>query len=437
MPEAPQPDDPRPNDRRPNEECSSQHLLIERAHLHRAWPCLLIVVGLFLATLAHAVPVIVASNQTLIGPLNRTAWIVQDGASPIDTFRITRLARDTSVANLRGTILLLPPLGSSFEIYEQRDANDLFGTSIAEFFAARGFDIWGYSPRFEGIPAGTCEAGVLDCSPMADWNLQSMIDDVSFVRDQIELLDPGTDVVVGGLSLGAMLSIAVANADGARYAGIFPWEGILESADPAVQALNTGYCAAVEAQLAGGIIFDGVGNGIFKKVGQHAADNPDGLTPIPLYPPFLTNRQVLVSVLVDPPSGPVSMPVPGFQQLTPTPAGDDFEHVSGARLIENILTGFNDYTPHAAVRDISCAIAGSDTTHTSNLHLFTGDVLMIGGGHGFGGFMNDQAGAFTSAASVALRVESDFGHVDHFFTRFHRHFVELPIFMWLKNTLGW
>ena len=396
-----------------------------------------LLIGLVVSAMASAMPVIVATDQTQVGPLNRTEWIVQDGLNPIDTFRMTRLARDTPVVNLRGALLLLPPLGSSFAIYEQRNPSRLFGTSVAEFFAVRGFDVWGYSPRFEGIPAGTCEAGVFDCSPMAGWGLQSMVDDIDFVRDQIELLNPGTEVVAGGLSLGGMLSIAVANADGPRYAGVIPWEGLLQSADPGVQALNAGYCAALEAQLMGGIIFDAVGNGVFKKVGQHAAEAPKGLTPIPLFPPFLTNRQVLVGGLTVPNPGPVSMPVPGFIQTAPSPGGDSFEFASQRRLLENILTGFNDYTPQATVRDFSCALAGSDTTHTVNLPSYTGHVLIIGGGRAFGGFANDQAAAFTNAASVVQRIEPDFGHVDHFFTRFHRHFVEFPILLWLEGTLGW
>ena len=38
------------------------------------------------------------------------------------------------------------------------------------------------------------------------------VDDITFVRSQIEILHPGTKIVAGGASLGGILGIAVANA---------------------------------------------------------------------------------------------------------------------------------------------------------------------------------------------------------------------------------
>src|SRR4029079_16791699 len=138
----------------------------------------------------------------------------------------------------------------------------------------RNFDVYGYAPRFEGIPAGTCEAGVLDCSAMAAWNLQSMVDDIDVIRSQIELLHPGTKIVAGGASLGGMLAIATANAHPAEYDGVIVWEGMLYSQNPQVLALNQGYCAALEAQLAAGGVFDGVGTNVFKEVANQARLDP-------------------------------------------------------------------------------------------------------------------------------------------------------------------
>ena len=433
MPDASRRKDSRPSTAPPADASAN----LSRFGTRTARACAPWAIGLFLASLVGAKPAVEATNQTMVGPLNRSEWIVRTGTSPIEAFRMTRLARDTPPASFRGALLLLPPFGATFELYEQRDANDLFGTSIAEFFAARGFDVWGYSPRYAGIPGGTCEAGVLDCTPIADWDLFSMVEDVGFVRSQIERHHPGAHVVALGMSSGAMLSIAVANADGARYTGIVPWEGILESTDPAVQALNTGYCEGLEAELEKGVIFDATSTALRRDIGQHATAKPKSLTPIPLFPPQLTNYEVLVDALIDPRPGPMSKPAPGFQHLASTPGGDAFAHADGARLNERFGGGLNDYIPHAALRDVSCALAGKDTTHTANLHLFAGDVLMIGGGRAFGRFMDDQAAAFTSASSVTLRVEPDFGHTDHFFTDAHRRYIELPIFHWLDETLGW
>ena len=394
--------------------------------------CLLV---LGLTAPAWAQPTVIASTTSDVGPLVRTEWTVQVSPNPIDTFRMTRLSRDVPESQLKGSILFLPSLGTSFALYEQRDTNAALGTSIAEFFALRGYDVYGYSPRFEGIPAGTCEAMLFDCSAMLGWDIQSMVDDLAFVRDHIESLRPGDPVVAGGLSLGGILAVAVANADPTRYDGVFPWEGMLVSNDPAVQGLNAGYCAGAQGLVGAGVAFDAVGNGVFKAVAQYAAATPDGLTPIPLFPPFLTNQQVLVSTLAVPTPGPISMPVPGYILTAGDPATAELFFASEARLLENVLTGFNNYTPTPVIRDIPCALAGIDTTHTANLGAFGGAVLMIGGGQAFGGFMGDQLAAFTGASSTELQVEPDFGHVDHFFSPQHRRFVERPLLRWVRDVM--
>ncbi len=386
------------------------------------------------STAALAQPVIVASTTSQVGPLERSEWIVQAGPNPIDTFRMTRLARNVAPANLKGSILLLPSLGTTFALYEQRDANGALGTSIAEFFAIRGYDVYGYSPRFEGVPAGSCELGLFDCSVMLSWDLQSMVDDVSFVRDHIESIHPGGHVVAGGLSLGGILAVAVANDDGARYDGVFPWEGMMLSLDPAVQNLNVGYCNQGQAIVGAGIAYDAVGNGVFKSIVQYSAGSPDGLTPIALFPPFLTNQQVLVSTLSLPTPGPISGPVPGYILTAGDAATASLFYASEQRLQENVLTGFNNYTPTPVTRDISCALAGIDTTHTHNLAAFAGSVLMIGGGQAFGAYMQDQLDAFSGASDRELLLEPDFGHVDHFFSPQHRRFVERPILRWLRQV---
>src|SRR4051812_7976088 len=174
---------------------------------------MLAVVLLLGATAAHASGPyqVTGTAVTRVGGLVRTELVVRAGSHPLDRFKMVRLVKAGPAAQLQGSILFLPPLGLNFNFYEQRDPNGELGTSIAEFFALRGFDVYGYSPRFEGIPAGACEAHAVDCSVMAQWDLQSMVDDVAFVRSQIETFHPGTRIVTGGASLGGILAIAVVN----------------------------------------------------------------------------------------------------------------------------------------------------------------------------------------------------------------------------------
>lgn len=401
--------------------------------------------ALAFVVLAAALLVPAAAGQTVIatatsevGNLTRTEETVQVGPGPLDRFQMVRLTKgdsaDRPAHRFRGTILFLPPLGSSFSFYEQPDRSGAPSTSVAGFFAQRGYDVWGYVPRYVGIPAGTCEAGLFDCSVMDGWDIQSMLDDIAFVRAEIEALHPGTKIVAGGASLGGILAVAVANAAPSDYDGVIVWEGMLASDDPAVLALNDGYCDALEAQLAAGIVFDGVGTNVFKQVAKSAELEPGGLNILPLFPPVLTNHQVMVLVLSVPAPGPVTMPVPGYVQMAGSFAEDRLFFASEERLFENVGQ-FNGYVPVRTVRDISCSLAGRETAYVSNLGSFTGAVLAIGGGRGFGAFMAHQLSLF-GTGDVTFHLEPDFGHIDHFMTPRHRELVERPIFRWAERVLG-
>jgi pimeloyl-ACP methyl ester carboxylesterase len=355
--------------------------------------------------------------------LVRTEYVVQVTDHPLDKFKMTRLVKDVPASQLRGSILFLFPLGTTFAFYEQRDPNGAFGSSIAEFFALRNFDVYGYSPRFEGIPAGTCEAGLFDCSIMKTWNLESMVDDIAFVRSQIETLHPGTKIVTGGASLGGILATAVADDAPEDYDGFLLWEGMLNTPDPAVRGLNQGYCAALEAQVAAGASFDS-SIGVFREVPRQAEVNPSGLTPIALFPPSLTNHQVMVLALSTPTPGPVSMPTPGYLQMNGSLAENRLFFASEARIFENVVDRFVNYTPVVTTRDISCSLAGIETRYVDNLGAFHGSLLAIGGGRGFGPYLDDQLAQFTGTTDKT------------FFLKHHREFVERPIYEWVLRVFG-
>lgn len=367
--------------------------------------------------------------------LVRTEFMVQVGPNPIDRFKMTRLVKDVPVHQLRGSIFFFFPLGTTFSFYEQRDPNGAFGSSIAEYFALRGFDVYGYSPRFEGIPSGTCELGLFDCTVMKTWDLASMVDDIAFVRSQIETLHPGTKIVAGGASLGGILAVAVADDAPGDYDGFILWEGMLFTPDPAVVALNQPYCAALEAQLAGGASFDS-SIGIFREVARQAEINPAGVAAIPLFPPTLTNHQVMVLSLSTPTPGPVSMPVPNYVQMNGSLAEDRLFFASEPRLFDNVVDRFNNYTPVVTTRDVSCSLAGVETDYVDNLGAFQGALLAIGGGRGFGPWLDDQLGQFTGTADKTYLLEPAFGHIDHFMTEDHREFAERPIYEWAVRVFG-
>src|SRR5947209_10789495 len=403
----------------------------------RPMPLLALLLGMLAArgALASGPYQITGTASSRDGDLVRTEYTVRAGSHPLDRFKMVRLVKgDAAARELRGSILLLPPLGPPFSFYEQRDPNDAPGSSIAEYFALRNFDVYGYSPRFEGIPAGTCEAGVLDCSIMATWDLASMVDDIAFVRSQIEILHPGTRIVAGGASLGGMLALATANAHPGDYDGIIPWEGMLFSLNPQVRSINQGYCATLQAQLGAGLVFDGVGGNVIKDVTKLARITPSGLTPNPLFPPTFTNHQVMVAVLAVPTPGPATMPAPNYVLMNGSFPEDRLFNASEPRVFEGIER-FNAYAPLSLVRDISCSLAGVEGQFTSNLGSYHGAVLAIGGGRGFGPFMGDQLAQIGSTDQTFL-LQPGFGHIDHFMSAQHRDFVERPIFDWATRIFN-
>ncbi len=164
---------------------------------------------------------------------------------------------------------------------------------------------------------------------------------------------------------------------------------------------------------------------------QFAEFAPAGLTPIRLFPPTLTNHQVLLLALSVVTPGPVTMPVPNYIAINANLAEERLLFASKPRLFENIRR-FNHYVPNALVRDVSCSLAGLETAYTANLGNFTGAVLAIGGGRGFGPYMDDQLTQI-GGSDKALLLEPAFGHIDHFMTPQHRQFVELPILHWLQR----
>jgi len=378
-----------------------------------------------------AQPLVAATVTTPFGPLDRVEYTIVDGAGPLDRFKAVRIVRRGAPPRPQA-LLLLPPLGVNFGFYEQTDPHAGVGSSIAGFFALRGYDVWQYVARMEGIPAGSCEAGLVDCSPMAGWDLADMVDDVAFVRGLLEAENPGAEVSTGGASLGGILALAVVNDAPADYDGAIVWEGMLATPDPAVQALNQPFCAQAQALLAGGIYYDGAGGNVIKQLARQAELVPGGLTPVPLFPPVLTNRQALVGFFFAPPPGPVTTPVPGYFFLAGDPLAGEFEFASFERVITD-AERFVAYSPIALTRDVSCALAGLDTTHVANLGAFTGRVLGIGGGGGFGPYIPDNLALFTSAADVDFLFEPGFGHIDHFMTPEHQQYVERPILRWLRG----
>ena len=371
----------------------------------------------------------IGTQVTRIGHLVRTDWTVQAGANPLDRFHLYRVAKDVPERALRAALVLLPPLGNGFSFFEV-DENGDYARSFVAFFAAKNVEVWGYSPRTTGLAAGVCESGAIDCSPMGQWGLRAVVEDATFLRGWIRAAH-GDDlpVVLGGYSLGAVSTIATIDAHPHDYDGALILEGSLYSADPAVVALNTGYCAGLEAQLAAGQVFDDTTLPGVRGIVQLVVDDPHGPTPLPGFPPGTTNHQVMVFLLSLPQPGPL-WPTADFIRCAGSVPEDRFFYSTDARVIAHSLL-FNDYTDTRSVRDLTCSIAG-DRTFTSHLGEFHRPVYLMGAGHGFLGMEKDLT-HLLGTADVTRNFVAEFGHADHWFSPDHRQILEGSILRWLDR----
>jgi pimeloyl-ACP methyl ester carboxylesterase len=187
---------------------------------------------LFAASNASAQPyqIINTQNSVVGGDLSKTVTTVQEGNNAMNRFFMSKVVKPLPGEALKAAVVLLPPLGSGFQNYEVGENGD-YNNSLVAFFARRNFLVVGYSPRVQGLTAGSCESGAIDCSPMADWGLQTIVDDVEFIRQQIAGEYPGLKIVIGGLSMGSVATAATLNAHPNDYAGAIMIEGTIYDTD--------------------------------------------------------------------------------------------------------------------------------------------------------------------------------------------------------------
>lgn len=371
---------------------------------------------------------VVAVETRKVGALTITEETIQAGNDPAARFTLHRMAKKNAAR--RGALLMMPGGGSNFSFYTADD-DGKEQQSFAAYFALRGIEVWGYSPRTRGLAPGAC-SGATDCSGMIDWGMQAVVDDALYIRDRMRVVLGNEKPLLGGLSLGAMSTLAILDARPNDWAGAIVWEGMIYSADPVVQAANQVVCDQLEAQIAAGVLWDESNYPLIRLLYELATDDPSGPTPLPGFPPGFTNRQVYLLLLSGPQPAPPAY-VPGYTLAVGNVEEDRFFYASEERLAMLVLQ-LNHYEPMALIRDYTCALAG-ERTFTDNLGSFTAPVYAIGGGHGFGAWMGDNI-ALLGSTDVTWNFIPEFGHGDHFASPDHRNLLEKPLFEWMKRVLG-
>lgn len=366
---------------------------------------------------------IVGVQQERTGPIVATEWTVQAGTDPAARFTVHRLRK--AGPHSRGVLLLMPGGGSNFAIYTAAEDGKILHSFAGEL-AVRGFDVWGYSPRTRGLAPGACTSTV-DCSGMRDWGMAAVVADALYIRERIRSIHGNDRPVIGGFSLGAMSTLAVIDAAPHDWAGAIVWEGMIYSEDPTVLAANGSVCDGLEAQLAGGQIWDDTTYSTLQIVYGLATADPGGPSPLPGFE-GLTNRQAFILLLTTPQPAPPAY-VPGYTLMAGNLV-DGFSFASEAR-IGILIAQLNAYEPLALIRDYTCALGG-ERTFTGNLGSFEEPVYAVGGGHGFGPWMDDNL-ALLGSDEITWNFVPDFAHGDHFASPDHRKLLTQPIFNWLKR----
>jgi pimeloyl-ACP methyl ester carboxylesterase len=361
--------------------------------------------------------------------IDRVEYEVEVDHQPLNRFSITHVKQRHG--GRAGPVLLLSPFSLPGQFYEISETGD-YQKSAAGELARAGFDLWLVDQRRTGLPIGACESGT-DCSAMAHWDFNAYSQDALFALSLLKPFNPRQKPVIGGFSAGANAALATVNRAPREFAGVFLYEGTFFTEDPVIALHNDATCTAVSGAIAGGAVFD-PSTAVLGQVLQFAQANPAAPSPLPFFPPGTSNQQAMLYVFGTPPPAGALSPTPGFIRNKADLTTQRFVYTNEQRLM---LVGslFDNYGSLAALRDLSCGLAGRDDSHYRNVGAFRGDVLVYVEGTGFGQAMFDTVSLFDRAAHVNIEHNAELGEADPYFGFRWKHTFLKPLQDWLKRTL--
>ena len=305
-----------------------------------------------------------------------------------------------------------------------------FGVVMAHF----GWDLYIVDDRTVDLPAGTCETSLATCAFGGTISLADRVDDGLAVLDVIESEYGTGRAIVGGYVGGAVAAAALADEAPGRIEGLWLWNGstvgTLET-----QAYNAPGCGLLEFFLASGI--NVIPGGALKYLFDGFQADPDGP---PILPPeafglagTYTAEELFYAVMTTHVDAP-QWPTPLFRFFTGNADDglvgvfpeDQFEHVD----FDDVFT-IGDlggtYTSVGMLHDIICTLAG-DTTYSSNIGSYEGEVIMLGSSGGFGPDMQALATQMPNAHIVSHFIEA--GESDRYFSNARFFLADLGLALW-------
>lgn len=361
--------------------------------------------------------------------LRRTTISVAVGYEELNKFDIVRVHKRALTSLGDPPVILLSPFGFQTEFWEltQQGYNDSFVARVA----LAGYDVWMVDNRTADLAPGSCESEAVDCTPLADWGVDTGVADAMFTQKLVKLFHPLQKPVVGGFSGGSSAAIASVDRNPNAFAGLFMWEGTLYTEDPAIRARNAALCAQDEAQLASGVVVDASVQG-FKAILNLATSAPSAPSPLPGFPPGTTNLQALLYAFSVPnPANPLNF-TEGFVRLVGDPATATLTYSNLGRF-QQLGPLVGNYAPIRFLRDSHCSMGGVENQYTDNLSAFRGDVLVYAAGLGFGTMMLDTADLMTRAR-VTVNYRPELGESDFYYLNNWQNETVKPFTSWLKTV---
>lgn len=361
--------------------------------------------------------------------VTRVEYAMQVGPDPLDHFSIVNVTPRGPRNRARETLILLSPFTLPAEFWEISETDD-YERSFAGRLARSRIDVWLVGQRQTGLPPGTCEATPQACQAMGGWDFHAYSNDALLALWLTKITGRRGKPVLGGFSAGSNAALATVNRAPNAFSGVVLYEGTFFTHDPELRAHNDPICTTLEASLDAGAVFD-PSVGVLGLVLQLAAADPEGLSPLPFFPPGTSNQLAALLVFGAPPPPGAIAPTPGYIRNLADFESQSFVYTDQARL-ERVGPLFDNYASVAALRDLHCGLAGRDTTYVDNLDAFEGDVLVLVEGTGFGPAMFDTAALFENARSVTIDSNPEFGEADPYFHERWEQVLYRPLRRWMR-----
>jgi len=306
---------------------------------------------------------------------------------------------------LQGAFVLLPGGASSTALYDLEPGD----RSLIEYLAENGWDVYSYNPRTAGMSTLTC---TLQKSIIGEWGMQRYVDDINIIRILASLRHGLERPAIGGLSLGAMLTIASLNEHPLLWKAAIIWDGTLYYDDEDLQEIYQEPCDDYADAVEAGDTIDTLSYTGLKSFWQAYRTNPTGwsLWSIAFCGFGYTNEECIYEFATNPQDPPLAE-APDYVYLAGNTDPGEF-YFADEDLMDAAVAQFNNCEPIALMRDYYCGFAGS-REFTDNLDGYYGPILTMRTGMGFGPHMSDNMAFFTNADYIDDHYEADFGHADY------------------------